>query len=110
MHDDLGLCSPTLQGADRLAQALCAVVLVPGFEGGGGGGRVVSGLEVEAVEAGESCPEVLVEGMLKRLGRMREEAGKRWGGVRGWGVFGLGWGGQVGVPLCGAGESEGQRW
>ncbi|MCJ1382762.1 hypothetical protein MMC17_005875 [Xylographa soralifera] len=107
-YDVFGLVPPTLQGADRLAQALHAVVLVPDFFEGAP--IPLSVLPADTAEK-KARRQAFMEGKAgipengERLRRVREEAGRRWEGVRGWGVFGLCWGGKLAALASGEGTA-----
>jgi len=98
IYDIFGPAPQTLQGADLLAQALNALVLVPDFlEGEYAQGawfhnpteeqaKLKSAFMARAGKFGE---------LVQKLGKVVEEGKEKWAGVKGWGTFGLCWGGKV---------------
>ncbi|MCJ1395007.1 hypothetical protein MMC18_007888 [Xylographa bjoerkii] len=92
VYDIFGLLAPTLHGADRLARALHAVVLVPDFFAGE---PLPLGLLPADTAAKKARAQAFLAGTAdvgangERLGRVRREAGERWNGVQGWGLAAL---------------------
>ncbi|MCJ1437712.1 hypothetical protein MMC27_007099 [Xylographa pallens] len=107
-YDVFGLLAPTLQGADRLAQALNAVVLVPDFFEGA---PIPLNILPADTDEKKALRQAFMEGKAgvvengERLSRVRAEAGRRFEGVQGWGVFGLCWGGKLAALASGEGTA-----
>lgn len=115
VYDVFGPAPQTLQGADRLSAALDALVLVPDFLNGTyfdpANIPPDTAEKQAAVAAYIEGPANMAHGVANLL-RVRREAGARWPriGDDKWGVFGLCWGGKVGVLATGPGnEGPGRR-
>ncbi|KAI2603736.1 alpha/beta-hydrolase [Hypoxylon sp. NC1633] len=111
IYDVFGPAPQTLQGADRLAAALSALVLVPDFLQGEYVQPEWMPPDTEAKKAAlaqfRAGPGAVPPAVAKLL-EVRREAGQRWPGAADrWGVFGLCWGGKVGVVACNAEDGEG---
>ena len=89
---------PTLQGADRLAESLDAVVLVPDFFKG-------EPLSLGVVPSDTAEKKTMIQNFMAEkanpfevfpsLVQTATEAKEKYPNVQGWGVFGLCWGGKV---------------
>ena len=89
---------PTLQGADRLAESLDAVVLVPDFFKG-------EPLNLGVVPSDTAEKKTIIQKFMAEkanpfevfpsLVQTATEAKEKYPNVQGWGVFGLCWGGKV---------------
>ena len=89
---------PTLQGADRLAESLDAVVLVPDFFKG-------EPLGLDVVPSDTAEKKTMIQKFMAEkanpfevfpsLVQTATEAKEKYPDVQGWGVFGLCWGGKV---------------
>ena len=100
VYDIFGLMPPTLQGADRLAESLDAVVLVPDFFKG-------EPLSLGVVPSDTAEKKTIVQKFMAEkanpfevfpsLFQTATEAKEKYPNVQGWGVFGLCWGGKVRV-------------
>lgn len=99
VYDIFGLAPQTLQGADLLAAALNALVLVPDFFKGepAQGAWFADGEENDKKKAEfmSKLPGTFGTGA-KELLDVVEAAKKKWSAVEGWGANGLCWGGKVG--------------
>lgn len=89
---------PTLQGADRLAESLDAVVLVPDFFKGEP--IALSIIPPDTDEKKMRAQRFMAEKAnpsenFPNLIQTATEAKERWPAVEGWGVFGLCWGEKV---------------
>lgn len=89
----------TLQGADRLAESLNAVVLVPDFlkgkyaQGSWFAGPPTDGEEKAAYDEFMQCMQF--PNYVGPLLKATESAKEKFPEVKGWGAFGLCWGGKV---------------
>ncbi|KAI0180982.1 alpha/beta-hydrolase [Hypoxylon sp. FL1284] len=108
IYDIFGFSPQALQGADRVSSALDALVIVPDFFEGTG--AQPSWLPPDTDEKKAAFGKFRAERAdvpqnVDTLLRVRRAAGDRWPstGDR-WGVFGLCWGGKVGVLALGAGN------
>lgn len=98
VYDIFGLMPPTLQGADRLAESLDAVVLVPDFFKG-------EPLSLDVIPSDTAEKKTIIQNFMAEkanpfevfpsLVQTATEAKEKYPGVQGWGVFGLCWGGKV---------------
>ena len=98
VYDIFGLMPPTLQGADRLAESLDAVVLVPDFFKG-------EPLSLDVVPSDTAEKKTIIQKFMAEkanpfeafpsLVQTATEAKEKYPDVQGWGVFGLCWGGKV---------------
>jgi len=98
VHDIFGLAPQTLQGADLLAAALNALVLVPDFFKGEPiqGAWLAGGEENEKLKATWWAKHVSnSDRSVKELLDVVEEGKKKWKSVSSWGANGLCWGGKV---------------
>lgn len=100
VYDVFGNAPQTLQGADMLAEALDAVVLVPDFFKGEAlpGDLFPPDTDekkqiVSVFLANQAAPAKNVEALLQAAA----EAKKRWPSIEKWGAFGLCWGGKIAV-------------
>ena len=98
MFDVFGIASQTLQGADLLATALDAVVLVPDFFNG----EVVqeSWVPPDTPEKQKAFGDFMAgPASFERNGpmllRVVEEANGKFSSAKSWGTYGLCWGGKV---------------
>lgn len=106
VYDAFGLASQTLQGADRLASSVNALVLIPDFFEG-----EPIGLDVFPIDSEEKkvrAQKFMAEKADSAKGastalNVRKEAGEKFSGVESWGAFGLCWGGKVTALLSGEG-------
>lgn len=98
VYDVFGLQAQTLQGADRLASSLNALVIMPDFCKGAPADPAWFPPDTDEkkeaatkfrAQMGNPTDTVLV------LLRTVVEAKQKWPSVQGWGVFGLCWGGKV---------------
>jgi dienelactone hydrolase len=118
IYDIFGPAPQTLQGADRLADAIGARVLVPDFfdgERAQPGWMPADTEEKKTAFAKFRAERADTATAVERLLALRKEAGSRFGATvdeeGGWAVFGLCWGGKVGVLVSGAGnEGKGRRF
>ena len=100
VYDIFGLASQTLQGADRLASSVNALVLIPDFFQGESIGLDI--FPVDSEEKKARAQKFMAEkadfakGASTAL-NVRKEAGEKFSGVESWGAFGLCWGGKVGL-------------
>lgn len=116
IYDIFGPAPQTLQGADRLADAVKALVLVPDFFKGVY--AQPTWMPADTEEKKEAFQKFRAEqaGILpnvEKLIELRKAAGENWStiGEDGWGVFGLCWGGKIGVLVSGAGnEGKGRKF
>lgn len=96
--DIFGLAPQTLQGADLLAAALDALVLVPDFfKGEPAQGAWFAGGE-ENDKKKSAFMGKLMSGFgesLKELSAVVEDGKKTWSSIENWGAYGLCWGGKV---------------
>ena len=96
--DVFGLAPQTIQGADLLAAALNAIVLVPDFfKGEPAQGAWFAGGEENDKKKNAFMAKHLgsFDGSLKELLAVVEDGKKKWPGVESWGANGLCWGGKV---------------
>ncbi|KAI1385400.1 alpha/beta-hydrolase [Hypoxylon trugodes] len=108
VYDVFGLSPQALQGADRLSASLNALVLVPDFFEGDymqAAWMPADTDEKKAAFAKFQNEKAVVSKNVEKLIELRELAGEIWPstGDR-WGVFGLCWGGKIGVIACGEGN------
>jgi dienelactone hydrolase len=104
IYDAFGLFPQTLQGSDRLAASLNAIVLVPDFlEGSYAQEEWYSGAPkdeaTKAAEASFMTKMANFQGSVEALVGVTREAREKFPLVEGWGVFGLCWGGKVGFVV-----------
>jgi dienelactone hydrolase len=109
IYDVFGPAPQTLQGADRLASALSAVVLIPDFFRGSyvqPSWTPADTEEKKAAFAKFRAERAAVQPNVEKLLEVRRAAAGKWPGVgeHGWGVFGLCWGGKIGVLVSGEGN------
>jgi len=99
IYDIFGMASQTLQGADLLAAAVGALVVVPDLlKGAVAEEKWFSSKEPADVEAkGKFFSLLGGEQNVKTLNEFIDSAKTEWSGVEGWGVFGLCWGGKIAV-------------
>lgn len=98
VYDAFGLQAQTLQGADRLASSLTALVIIPDLCKG-----VVADpawFPPDTDEKKDAAQKFRARlgnplNTLSALFRILVEAKQRWPSVQGWGIFGLCWGGKV---------------
>ena len=102
--DIFGLAPQTLQGADLLAAALDALVLVPDFfKGEPAQGAWFAGGEENDKKKNAFMTKVAngFGDALKELSAVVEDSKKKWSSIESWGANGLCWGGKVRpVLLC----------
>ncbi|ETS76267.1 hypothetical protein PFICI_11654 [Pestalotiopsis fici W106-1] len=117
IYDIFGPAPQTLQGADRLASTVGAVVLVPDFFEGVRAQPAWMPTDTEEKKAAFAqfrAERADIARAVDRLVAVRAAAGERWSAVDdegGWAVFGLCWGGKVGVLVSGKGnEGNGRRF
>ena len=96
----------TIQGADRLAASLDAIVLIPDFFQGGA--MNVDFVPADTDEKKASVDKFRKEKMnfpetLDQLIRTTTEAKQKWPSVEAWAVFGLCWGGKIATLASGEG-------
>ncbi|KAI1759512.1 alpha/beta-hydrolase [Hypoxylon sp. FL1150] len=110
IYDIFGISPQALQGADRLSAALGALVIVPDFFAGARADP--SWLPADTDEKKAAFAKFRAESAdvprnVAKLLEVRRAAGERWASAGdNWGVFGLCWGGKVGVLACGK-DNEG---
>ena len=100
--DIFGLAPQTLQGADLLAAALDALVVVPDFfRGEPAQGVWFSGGEENDKKKNAFMAKHLsnFDGSVKELLAVVEEGKNKWSSIEAWGANGLCWGGKV-CYLC----------
>ena len=88
----------TIQGADRLAASLDAVILIPDFfEGGAIDVNFVPPDTDEKKKAVDKFrkEKIVFPENLQKLTRITLEAKQKWPTVEAWGVFGFCWGGKL---------------
>lgn len=116
IYDVFGPASQTLQGADRLSKSLDAVVLVPDFFNGVYVQPSWMPADTEEKKAAFDKFRAEQAAILPNVGKLielRKIAGERWPSVSedSWGVFGLCWGGKIGVLVSGEGnQGKGRRF
>lgn len=115
IYDAFGRSPQTLQGADRLAAALGALVLVPDFFRGDCVRPEWMPADTDEKKARFQrwrTERAAVPDNLDALLAVRDAAAARWPSVapRAWGVFGLCWGGKISVVACGKGNEGGQKF
>jgi hypothetical protein len=101
VYDVFGPASQTLQGADGLATALGAIVLVPDFFKGE---KALDEWFTNVTPENDALKNAFfgkvmgggLGGSVQALKDVVEEAKIKWSGVESWGTFGLCWGGKVG--------------
>ena len=98
IYDVFGLQAQTLQGADRLASSLNALVIMPDFYKGSTADPAWFPPDTDEKKEAAArfraqlgSPLDTVPVLLRTLA----EAKEKWPSVEGWGVFGLCWGGKV---------------
>jgi dienelactone hydrolase len=98
VYDIFGLAPQTLQGADLLATALDALVLVPDFfKGEPAQAELFAGGEENDKKKNafmSKIPDTFVSGP-KELLAVVEDGKKKWASIQSWGAYGLCWGGKV---------------
>ncbi|OTA98284.1 hypothetical protein M426DRAFT_70117 [Hypoxylon sp. CI-4A] len=113
IYDVFGMAPQTLQGADRLSASLNALVIVPDFLEG----VYVqpSWIPADTDEKKEflakfQSEQAAIPKNVDKLINLRKIVGEKWPSVGDhWGVFGLCWGGKVGVVACGKGNEGIER-
>lgn len=116
IYDIFGPAPQTLQGADRLADSLNALVIVPDFFKGVYAQPTWMPADTEEkkkIFQKFRTEQASIPDNVAKLIELRKAAGDKWGNVGedGWGVFGLCWGGKVGVLVSGAGnEGKGRKF
>lgn len=116
MYDVFGLAAQTIQGADRLAAACDAAVLVPDWFRGDYCQPAWFGPDATAEQ--KAALQAFVERQVDfgrtvaKLLEVRKEVGEKWPEVEGHvGVFGLCFGGKVAVLVTGEGnEGKGRKF
>jgi dienelactone hydrolase len=99
IYDAFGFMPQTVQGADRLAESLSALVLVPDFLNGKYAQSAwfaappTEGPEKTAYD--EFMKNMAVENHVQPLLKVTEAAKEKFAGAKHWGAFGLCWGGKV---------------
>lgn len=102
VYDVFGLASQTLQGADRLASSVNALILIPDFFEGEPIGPDVFPVDSEEKKARAQKFMAEKADFAKGASTMldvRKEAGEKFSSVESWGAFGLCWGGKVALSL-----------
>jgi dienelactone hydrolase len=100
VYDVFGFMPQTFQGADRLAESLNAIVLVPDFlkgkyaQGAWFAAPPTEGPEKAAYD--EFRKNSAVENHVQPLLNVTHAAKEKFPDVKSWGAFGLCWGGKVG--------------
>ncbi|KAH6658400.1 dienelactone hydrolase family protein [Truncatella angustata] len=116
IYDIFGLAPQTLQGADRLANSINGLVIVPDFFKGVYAQPNWTPPDTEEKKAAFAKFRSEQAGIPQNVGKLiefRKEAGEKWSSVgeEGWGVFGLCWGGKLGILVSGAGnEGRGRKF
>ncbi|KAL9109433.1 MAG: hypothetical protein Q9227_005941 [Pyrenula ochraceoflavens] len=106
VYDVFGFMSQTLQGADRLADSLDALVIVPDFFEGQSFPAWAQARDTE--EKKEAVSQFLAGAAafpknVDTLHRVATEAKQKWSGIEKWAVFGLCWGGKIAALVSGPG-------
>ncbi|KAI0123295.1 dienelactone hydrolase family protein [Xylariales sp. AK1849] len=115
VYDIFGPSPQTLQGADRLFASLDALVIVPDFFEGSyvdPSWTPPDTDEKKALLQKFRSETAAIPSNLEKFIEVRKAAGEKWSSVgdEHWGVFGLCWGGKIGVLATGAGnEGKGRR-
>ena len=106
VYDVFGYQPQTLQGADLLAHALNAIVLMPDFFRGNPLPKNVYPPDTDEKKriAGEFVRGTAdIDTNVGKMGSFVKEAKGKYEGVKGWGCYGLCWGGKVAVLSSGTG-------
>ncbi|KAK6075514.1 carboxymethylenebutenolidase [Seiridium cupressi] len=111
IYDIFGPAPQSLQGADRLASSLDGLVIIPDFFKGVYAQPAwipADSEEKKAAFAKFRAEQAGIPPNVERLLEVRRVAGEKWPSVgeEGWGLFGLCWGGKVGVLVSGK-DNEG---
>jgi len=104
IYDIFGLAPQTLQGADRLSTSLNCLVLVPDFFKGEPAQYEWFPDDTEEKKAGKTkfmTTRINFEENLVAVLKVTREAKKMFPGVKGWGAFGLCWGGKLAAMASG---------
>ena len=106
VYDIFGFAPQTLQGADLLSHSLDALVLVPDFFKGNALSLSLYPPDTDEKKkiAGEFMQKTAnIESNVPILGKVLKEAKEKHEGVKGWGCYGLCWGGKMAVLNSGPG-------
>ena len=102
VYDVFGFMPQTLQGADRLADSLDALVLVPDFFKGDTFPMGVQGEEEKKAAVEKFLTEqAAFPKNIEALHHVATAAKETWSTVQNWGVFGLCWGGKIAALVSG---------
>jgi dienelactone hydrolase len=105
IYDVFGLASQTLQGADLLAAAVGAIVLVPDFLKGQVAKEEWFTTQEMSEEKAAFFKILALDENTKKLTDFLEVAKGEYSGVESWGAFGLCWGGKIAVLASQPGTS-----